>query len=394
MDIFSILLAYKKAKKYTDSVALNDVPVKTPQIDLTSKNWLLFDPISNAYIDTGTKAKGSTITIGLNKNWFIDSGDTGICAVPKDGEDGDDGFSPKIEVKTDTSTTYILTITTADSSYDTPNLKGQDGGSGMVNSVNIVVGETLITVDLTNSANPKIASTQTLKDAIKKVPQVIDYNVLMSLPDSETEGNTYITINDPADDSPTPSVMDVIAGLQGMLAVINSVIPNQAAPNNQLATQNFVNSTLQTMSANKVTYNANGDPFPTRNNLITASSFYFQGELYTPQPKDYCTVLADETHGGAQTRYAFDGSVWTFQFLVNDTPFTSAQNAAINSGITEQLVSQIDAPQIMQTSGVMLNTGDRVSLKKGDLTIWVQRSASAGAYSPGTAGFTFDTARD
>lgn len=46
------------------------------------------------------------------------------------GAPGDDGFSPIITVKTDTSTTYILTIETADGSFDTPNLKGSGGGGG------------------------------------------------------------------------------------------------------------------------------------------------------------------------------------------------------------------------------------------------------------------------
>lgn len=45
-----------------------------------------------------------------------------------DGTDGTDGFSPEVTVKTSTDSTYILTITTKDGSYDTPNLKG--GGSG------------------------------------------------------------------------------------------------------------------------------------------------------------------------------------------------------------------------------------------------------------------------
>ena len=45
-----------------------------------------------------------------------------------DGAPGDDGFSPIITVKTDTSTTYVLTIQTADGSFDTPNLKGGGGG--------------------------------------------------------------------------------------------------------------------------------------------------------------------------------------------------------------------------------------------------------------------------
>jgi hypothetical protein len=60
----------------------------------------------------------------------------------------------------------------------------------------------------------------------------------------------------------------------------------------------------------------------------------------------------------------------------------------------DEIPNQPSEPQIMSVNGIMANTGDRVSLKKGDLTIWVQRSASAGAYSPGTAGFDFDTARD
>lgn len=46
------------------------------------------------------------------------------------GQDGADGFSPEIKVKTSTSSEYILTITTEDGSFDTPNLKGSGGGGG------------------------------------------------------------------------------------------------------------------------------------------------------------------------------------------------------------------------------------------------------------------------
>lgn len=46
------------------------------------------------------------------------------------GEPGKDGFSPTIKEKTSTETEYILTITNADGSYDTPNLMGQGGGGG------------------------------------------------------------------------------------------------------------------------------------------------------------------------------------------------------------------------------------------------------------------------
>lgn len=46
------------------------------------------------------------------------------------GQDGADGFSPTVTVKTSTEDTYILTITDANGSYDTPNLKGSGGGGG------------------------------------------------------------------------------------------------------------------------------------------------------------------------------------------------------------------------------------------------------------------------
>lgn len=49
------------------------------------------------------------------------------------GEDGEDGFSPTIEVKESSSERYVLMITTAEGSYDTPNLKG--GGSGSASAM-------------------------------------------------------------------------------------------------------------------------------------------------------------------------------------------------------------------------------------------------------------------
>ena len=52
-------------------------------------------------------------------------GDTGPA-----GPEGTPGISPEITVKTSIGDTYILTITTATGSFDTPNLKGGGGGGG------------------------------------------------------------------------------------------------------------------------------------------------------------------------------------------------------------------------------------------------------------------------
>lgn len=60
------------------------------------------------------------------------------------GETGDAGFSPTIEVKTSTTTEYVLTITTEEGSYDTPNLKG--GGSGGAATLGELDDVTLVNV--------------------------------------------------------------------------------------------------------------------------------------------------------------------------------------------------------------------------------------------------------
>lgn len=48
------------------------------------------------------------------------------------GSTGADGYSPTIVVKTNTSTQYVLTVSNVNGSFDTPNLKGQDGSGGSV----------------------------------------------------------------------------------------------------------------------------------------------------------------------------------------------------------------------------------------------------------------------
>lgn len=54
-----------------------------------------------------------------------DKGEQGTAGI-----NGEDGFSPTIIEKTNTDTEYVLTVTNKDGSYDTPNLKGQDGVGG------------------------------------------------------------------------------------------------------------------------------------------------------------------------------------------------------------------------------------------------------------------------
>ena len=108
MDIFTINRAVKKAKRYTDSVALNGVPVRTPQIDAISKHWLVFDPVQNAFVDTGVRAVGKD-----GKSAYEIAVDNGFQGTPAEwlkalqGEDGEDALQPDIREAADkVSITY------------------------------------------------------------------------------------------------------------------------------------------------------------------------------------------------------------------------------------------------------------------------------------------------
>ena len=122
---------------------------------------------------------------------------------------------------------------------------------------------------------------------------------------------------------------------------IEAKIPTQASSTNQLADKNFVNSSINNIAAFYITSNASGDAFESYAQLSTATVFYSGGQSRTPTRNDYCIVRTDENHNNATTRYIYQVSQWEFQYIVNETPLTAAQVAAINSGITEALVQQI-----------------------------------------------------
>lgn len=123
--------------------------------------------------------------------------------------------------------------------------------------------------------------------------------------------------------------------------LINEKIPTQATNSNQLADKDFVNSSLNSITAFYITKNAYGDQFNSKLELDGATEFYSGGELRVPTRNDYCIVLEDETKDNSTTRYIYQNNQWEFQYVVNETPLTSEQVKAINSGITPELVAKL-----------------------------------------------------
>lgn len=147
-------------------------------------------------------------------------------------------------------------------------------------------------------------------------------------------------------DAEESRAMQVENGLSSRLTNVEGKIPAQASAQNQLADKNYVTDLVSKSAADRVTYNQAGDPFPTRNALLTASTFYHAGAVYTPNEHDYALVVADEgapsPFTGGQTRFEWNGSTWEYAYGINERPFTSEEQAALDSGITAEKVAKID----------------------------------------------------
>ena len=91
------------------------------------------------------------------------------------------------------------------------------------------------------------------------------------------------------------------------------------------ATETWVENRINATSAYYLTYNADGDAFPTYSDLVNASVYYSGGKPRTPTRNDYAIVDADETHGGARWRYIYgeaeDDSSETSESGEQETPW-------------------------------------------------------------------------
>lgn len=165
------------------------------------------------------------------------------------------------------------------------------------------------------------------------------------------------------------------ADLQSKIDTINSKIPTQASSTNQLADKNFVNSSIQTSTADfKGSWETYAD-------IPTDASAYppdATGDT-TPKINDYLVVVHDENKDGGTWRYKYTGSWetdgksgWVVEYQVNETPFTAEQLAAINSGITTDGVTQITTNKTnisnLQTSKQDNITGAASSITSTNLT--------------------------
>jgi len=105
-------------------------------------------------------------------------------------------------------------------------------------------------------------------------------------------------------------------------------VPAQASKTNQLADKDFVNSSISTATATfKGTYNSVAEL-----------------EQVTADANDYAFVISTDSAGNTvYNRYKYSNGSWLFEYAMNNSSFTAAQWAAINSAITSGDVEKLAA---------------------------------------------------
>ena len=109
-------------------------------------------------------------------------------------------------------------------------------------------------------------------------------------------------------------------------------LPNDVSKENKLTTEDFVNSSISTNTANF---------------LGTFNTLEEIEALTDVTNNDYAFWKTTDTLGNVVfKRYKYNAyeQLWKFEYDLNNSSFTAKQWDAINSGITEELVSQIGQP--------------------------------------------------
>lgn len=114
--------------------------------------------------------------------------------------------------------------------------------------------------------------------------------------------------------------------LQSLIDAIEERIPSAASASNQLADKAFVNSSIATSTAEfRGTYNSLAEL-----------------QAVSADENDYGYVRTTDAAGNTvYKRYKYSGGSWTFEYDLNNSSFTAAQWAAINSAITAELVEKL-----------------------------------------------------
>ena len=162
--------------------------------------------------------------------------------------------------------------------------------------------------------------------------------------------------------------------VDGIIGGIEEKIPSGASSQNKLVDQQTMNSSIATATATyRGAYNLVSDLSLT----VSATEQQIAAALATvmaaatppivPDNNDYCYVQvptsdATPTQIARVDRYKYNGTAWGFEYALNNSGFTAAQWAALNSGITSGLVAKLsDLPTNSELTTLLAGKQDVIS---------------------------------
>ncbi len=139
------------------------------------------------------------------------------------------------------------------------------------------------------------------------------------------------------------------SALDTRVTAIEGKIPATASASNKLADVDFVNSSISTATA---TFRGTFDTLET----LKATE---------ADKNDYAFyVHKDEAGNTCYDKYTYDGAEWKFEYRLNNSSFTAAQWAAINSGITAEVIKALQDADKANSTAITKEIADRKSEDK------------------------------
>ena len=172
------------------------------------------------------------------------------------------------------------------------------------------------------------------------------------------------------------------------VTTIEGKVPVDASQQNKLATESFVNSSVTTNTATfRGTFNEIVDLHLTTSATRAEIAAELASVISGADNNDYAFVQipaadATPTEIARVERYKYNGTVWGFEYVLNNSGFTSQQWDAINSYITSDLVTKlIDLPTSAELTALL--NGKQAVIADLD-TIRSGAQAGATAVQPAT----------
>lgn len=224
---------------------------------------------------------------------------------------------------------------------------------------------TFDTTPTKNSTNP--VTSDGIRQAIDSATPNLQYD---DLPTKDSQklvksGRIYVALGNRSkltfDTKPTDESTNLVesGGIYSDLEEIRQKIPTQASASNQLADKNYVDTGIATATATfRGTYHV-------INNLslpVTATHEQIAAKLLTvvttADQNDYCFVQIPEDSSSSSNiirveRYKYADNAWSYEYDLNNSGLTSAQWAAVNSGVTaENYKKKVDKGTTLEHYGI------------------------------------------